>query len=273
MVQRLNKNSTFKRVLTSIAGVPVLIVCLVAGGWVLKSGLLLVSLIGMHEFYKALSDKSKPMHWAGYACAAVYYVFIGNTGNANVVTIILISFTLLVCAITVFFHKTVSIRDTAVTYFGFCYVAVLLSTIFLINETHGGWLVSVAFVSAWGCDTGAFIFGKALGKHKLTPALSPKKTVEGAIGGTLTAALLTAPIIGMAVFNGGMRYALIGAVIGAVCAIFAQLGDLFASAIKRHTGIKDFGAVLPGHGGVIDRFDSVLFTAPILYILSLIILK
>lgn len=261
--------------MTSLVGLPVLILTLSFGGWLLKGALFALSVIGMYEFYKALSGKVRIIHLTGFASAFVYYMLLGNMEDAQVITIILIGFTLVVCVLTVFFHGTINIRDAAVTYFGFCYITVLLSTIFLTTERHGAFLVAVALISAWGCDTGAYIVGRTLGrsgKHKLAPVLSPKKTVEGAVGGVVVAGLLTA-VFSVVVM--GREYGpspLTLTLIGMVCAVFSQLGDLFASTIKRHTGIKDFGRILPGHGGVLDRFDSVLFTSPILYLSALILL-
>ena len=277
MIKRMMSSSISKRILTSVAGLPVLILLLTLGGWPLKGALFALSVTGMYEFYKALSGKVKIIHWAGFVCAAVYYSMLGNMSDARAVTVILIGLTIAVCVLTVLFYRHIDAKDAAVTYFGFCYITVLLSTIYLTTERHGGFLVAVALVSAWGCDTGAYIVGRTLGKsgkHKLAPVLSPKKTIEGAIGGTLTAGALTA-LLANIFFMDRLeinRLTLTFTIVGIICAIFAQMGDLFASAIKRQTGIKDFGVILPGHGGVMDRFDSVIFTAPILYLMALVLL-
>ena len=118
---------------------------------------------------------------------------------------------------------------------------------------------------AWGSDTGAYLVGRKIGKHKLAPALSPHKSIEGSIGGMLSAAILCGLYCWL---SGKLDLKLIPAfcLIGAIGSIFGQLGDLAASSIKRYTGIKDYGNIMPGHGGVLDRFDSVLFTLPIIYI-------
>ena len=128
------------------------------------------------------------------------------------------------------------------------------------------WLI---FLSSWGCDTCAYCVGMLLGKHKMAPKLSPKKSVEGGIGGIVGAALLGAifalaanKITGAGVNPG--QYAIICGVGGMI----SQIGDLAASAIKRNHDIKDYGKLIPGHGGILDRFDSVIFTAPIIYYLA-----
>ena len=128
-------------------------------------------------------------------------------------------------------------------------------------------LVWIIFLSAWGCDTLAYCAGRLFGKHKLAPVLSPKKTIEGAIGGTLGAALLGF-LFGMAFrekMDEVLRPELVCAVSCGVGALSSQIGDLAASGIKRDHDVKDYGHLIPGHGGVLDRFDSVIFTAPAVY--------
>ena len=107
-------------------------------------------------------------------------------------------------------------------------------------------------------DTGAFFAGRSFGRHKLAEGLSPKKTIEGWVGGTVASVALGA-LVGFGLL-GSVRF---GMVIGLAAGLLGPLGDLFKSALKREIGIKDFGAIIPGHGGVVDRFDSLLFTAPV----------
>ena len=131
----------------------------------------------------------------------------------------------------------------------------------------GKYLVWLIVLSSWGCDTCAYCAGMLLGKHKLAPVLSPKKTIEGAVGGVAGAALLG--FLYGAYFEGSMTNMIQpGAISAAACAIAAvisQLGDLAASAIKRNHNVKDYGHLIPGHGGILDRFDSMIFTAPAIY--------
>ena len=143
--------------------------------------------------------------------------------------------------------------------FGFAYVAGLLSAVLIMREFLGLYYVWFIFIAAWGCDTGAYFAGRAFGKRKLAPKLSPKKTVAGAIGGTLTAAILC--VVYALIFGDGSTW-LPYAIFGIIGAILGQAGDLSASALKRHVGLKDFGQIIPGHGGVLDRFDSIQFVAP-----------
>ena len=147
-----------------------------------------------------------------------------------------------------------------------------LITIKLSNEKYGVFLLILSLCGAWLADTGAYFAGTLMGKHKLCPSISPKKTVEGLIGGTITNALL---FIGI-----GLIYSLFQAnkdniidinyfyiaILGMLCSLIGLLGDLSASLLKRQCGIKDYGNIMPGHGGVLDRFDSILFVVPFMCI-------
>jgi phosphatidate cytidylyltransferase len=147
-----------------------------------------------------------------------------------------------------------------------------LSLTLLRHHIAGGaYLYLLVFIGAWVTDTFAYFTGRLLGKHKLIPEISPKKTVEGAIGGTLFC-MGAFPLYGLIV---GKLFAvtpnyLVLVLFGLVAAVVSQLGDLIASLIKREHGIKDYGCVFPGHGGVLDRFDSILALSPVLFLLSII---
>ncbi|MBQ5801294.1 MAG: phosphatidate cytidylyltransferase, partial [Clostridia bacterium] len=127
----------------------------------------------------------------------------------------------------------------------------------------------LVFVGAWVTDTFAYFTGFFFGRHKLIPEVSPKKTIEGAIGGTLFATVGFA-VVGI-IYGYSTRNIIILAVIGIFASIVSQLGDLSASLVKRHHGIKDYGSLFPGHGGVLDRFDSILAVSAFLYVVSLFV--
>ena len=154
-------------------------------------------------------------------------------------------------------------------FFGFFYTALMLSYIYQIRMLDGGeFLVWLVFVSAWGSDVFAYCVGMLIGKHKAFPVLSPKKSWEGCIGGVAGAALVA--VIYGAVLNGAFHQEVsvaLFAILGACGSVIAQIGDLAASAMKRNNEVKDYGKLIPGHGGVLDRFDSVIFVAPIIYYL------
>ena len=171
----------------------------------------------------------------------------------------------------VFTYPKYQTEQLLAAFFGVFYVAVMLSYVYQTRMLGAGtYIVWLIFLCSWGCDTCAYCVGMLIGKHKMTPKLSPKKSVEGAVGGVIGAALLTV-IYGM-VFRGAMgsemSHVWIMAAISAAGALVSMVGDLTASAIKRNYGIKDYGKLIPGHGGILDRFDSVIFTAPLIYFLA-----
>lgn len=154
--------------------------------------------------------------------------------------------------------------------FAFLYAPVMLSFIYLTREgfSHGNYLVWFIFLCSWGSDTCAYAVGVLIGKHKMTPRLSPKKSIEGAVGGVAGAALLFVLYAYFAVnrFSAAALSLPLVAVLGAAGAGVSMIGDLAASAIKRDQGIKDYGKLIPGHGGIMDRFDSVIIAAPLIFI-------
>ncbi len=266
------------RIISAVVAIPILLFFIIVGGLPLRCAVLVLSLIGMGELYKAVSGKIKLVHFVGFALEIVYaycmYKFEINAyfkAGLNYFYIMffaIITAMLLILIILVFAHKTNTIIDGAITIFGFFYVGLLLSLICEIRESffYYSWL---PFIYAFGSDTGAYFIGSKFGKHKLTPELSPKKSVEGAIGGVVTAVLLTGIYFYFCtkfysdITVNMIIYYMIVAVVGAA---LSQVGDLAASSIKRFAGIKDYGKIMPGHGGVLDRFDSVLVTLPVVFI-------
>lgn len=161
-------------------------------------------------------------------------------------------------------------------FFCVAYAPVMLSFIYLVRELpYGVYTVWMIFISSWICDTCAYLTGICIGKHKLAPILSPKKSIEGAVGGIMGSAIVGALygyfIVESVVVEQSITWIFV--VISAVGAVISQVGDLAASAIKRNQEIKDYGKLIPGHGGVMDRFDSVIFTAPMIYFLTLLLIR
>ena len=173
-------------------------------------------------------------------------------------------------SIFVFTYPKYNNKQIMTAFFGMVYVGVMLSYIYQTRVLPGGaFLVWLIFLCSWGCDTCAYCVGVLIGKHKMAPKLSPKKSIEGGIGGLAGAALLGA-LYALAINKWGGASAGVGeyALICFVGGIISMIGDLAASAIKRNHEIKDYGKLIPGHGGILDRFDSVIFTAPVIYYLA-----
>ena len=258
------------RLISGIVLVIISLATIISGSWILFFTLLAVSLIGMRELYKVMkiSDEHVTvLELVGYLGAVLYYIAMkadfGNYGTmAIIISMILILF------VYVFGYPKYHAEQVMAAFFGVVYVAVMLSFIYLTRSLPDGkFLVWLIFLCSWGCDTCAYCVGMLIGKHKMAPVLSPKKSIEGAIGGVAGAALLG--VIYAAATQGKMaEYALICA----VGALISMVGDLAASAIKRNQNIKDYGKLIPGHGGILDRFDSVIITAPVIYYLAKMIL-
>ena len=227
----------------------------------------------MTELYKVFGIEKKAPGVLGYIFAVGYYAllyFKPQLPGESLNWFMMLFMGYLICqmAVLVFAYPKYNTQQILAGFFGVFYVAVMLSYIYQTRILPGGiftvWLV---FVCSWGCDTCAYCVGMLIGKHKMAPVLSPKKSVEGAVGGVVGAILLG--IIYAAATKGGMvEYA----IICGVGALISMVGDLAASAIKRNQGIKDYGKLIPGHGGILDRFDSVIFTAPIIYFLSVLLI-
>lgn len=165
------------------------------------------------------------------------------------------------------FHSSMRIAQIAWGFFGAIalpYLFLSLLRIFQMQEHHGDFLVLLPLLSAWGADTCALFSGILFGRHKLAPVVSPNKTVEGAVGGVIgsTAFVMLAAFFMNYHFEDLKLPMWAAAVIGIVGAILGEIGDLSFSVIKRQVRLKDYGSIFPGHGGVLDRFDSVLFAAP-----------
>lgn len=258
------------RIISGVVLLPVLIFLVVSGGIWLQVAIGFLGLVGMREFYQAFSKENRGLHTICYVFAIIYMVFIDQIINQNNYFNIFVSVFLVVLLIyTVLCHNHTNAMEGMTGFFGFFYACFLLSHVYLAREyMYGKLLIWLAFIAAFGCDTGAYFVGVTCGKHKLIPTLSPKKTIEGSIGGIATATIL-ALLYGWWIQSNfeieDVNILLLCGLTGFFGSFLAQIGDLAASAMKRYTGIKDFGNLIPGHGGVLDRFDSVILTAPVVY--------
>ena len=175
----------------------------------------------------------------------------------------------------IFWYPKFNANQVAGGIFGLIYTTFMMSFIYYTRESKDGiWFIWVIFITSWVSDTCAYIVGSAWGKHKMTPRLSPKKSWEGAVGGILGSGIATS-IFGLIYeLNHDRRFLMIPIffLIGCIGAFISMCGDLVASAVKRNNNVKDFGNVIPGHGGILDRFDSVLFTAPTVYFMIVLFL-
>lgn len=256
------------RLLSGIALVVILLTTGILGGNILWGFCLAISLIGLYEFYRVFKIE-KSLGIIGYLFAIVYYLaLLFYNGNVNGALFLAIEL-MVVAGAYVLHYPKYNTEQVFASILGLLYLPMMLSYIYQIRIAEDGlfsmWMI---FICSWGCDTCAYCVGVLFGKHKLAPVLSPKKSIEGAVGGVVGAALLGA-IYGGVVSNYLVmeKAPLYFAIICAVGAVISQFGDLIASGIKRQHQIKDYGKLIPGHGGILDRFDSVIFTAPMIYAL------
>ncbi len=245
-----------KRFLSGVIGFSLLVFVVIKGGYLLNFSIYFISIIGLREFYKAVENINiKPLYPIGYlGSTAIFLTFIFNIDLFNFVLVLLILITL---GSSVFL-KEIKLIDIGITLIGILYIPFLLFHIIYLANTKYIWLI---FTIAFGTDTFAYIVGNLIGKRKLCPKISPNKTIEGSLGGIMGSIFMS--VIYSNIFELGDLWIII--LISIFGSIVSQIGDLTASTIKRQTGIKDYGFIMPGHGGVLDRFDSIIFTAPLIY--------
>lgn len=258
------------RLLSGIVLVIAALVLIITGGNLLLVSTLLISYIGMFELYRIFHIEKELPGMVGYLAATVYYCNL-KFGFLPDLMMFVLGLLILLMFVYVFTYPKYKTEQLLAAFFGVFYVAVMLSYVYQTRMlSMGAYIVWLIFLCSWGCDTCAYCVGVLIGKHKMSPKLSPKKSVEGAVGGVVGAALLTI-LYGMVFKNAmgvGNTEVYIMAAISAVGALVSMVGDLTASAIKRNFDIKDYGKLIPGHGGILDRFDSVIFTAPMIYFLA-----
>ena len=257
------------RLLSGIVLVAVLILTVGMGGPVLYTVLLAASLIGLMELYRTVKVQNQALGVVGYLGAIGYYILMYQNKMEYIMPLIILVL-MLAMAVYVFAYPKFVAEQVMTVFFGVLYVAVMLSFVYQTRCLPDGMvMVWLIFLSSWGCDTCAYCVGMLIGKHKMAPRLSPKKSVEGGIGGVAGAALLGVLFaLAMNQWGGAQANPLHYAIICAAGGMISQVGDLAASAIKRNHDIKDYGKLIPGHGGILDRFDSVIFTAPVIYYLA-----
>ena len=265
------------RVLTALAGVPVLIAALVIRGWFAEILIVCLTLVGLRECYQALFTAGyKPCVLGGYLAAAVMWPLSLLLGATD--PLLLVAAAMGVSMSGVILSKEPSFPDAAASVYPLLACLMPFSMfMMMLNTTYGTVpgvaLITMAFCIAYGCDILAYLGGRTFGRHKLCPTVSPKKTVEGAVSGVLGGVLFALGCRALFVhaFNMPMPGIPAAILLGLVGSYAGQIGDLTASLLKRHSGLKDYGKLFPGHGGVMDRFDSVIFTLIVMYCYTLVL--
>lgn len=256
------------RILSAIIGIPLILGLVYLGDIFYSVFVLLLAILGIHEYMLMLKHRGYHLPlFIGYVGVSVIIavIHLGPLLGVNLFYPAIIAiFMTLALALLIYFEKA-DFAESALIFWGIIYLGGLCGYLILLRGLPEGLILTfLLFLGAWCNDTIAYFTGIKWGKRRLAPTISPKKSVEGALCGIVGTALLFFLLatllpewIGLT--RGG------SAIFGLVIAIFGQLGDLVESAMKRKFGVKDAGGLIPGHGGVLDRFDSLLFAAPVLY--------
>ena len=252
-----------KRLLTAVISIIVLVVILFASPAVIEAAVSVVIVLCLYELYRAFGYTKRGILLVLGVLPPVF------TALANIfnLPVLLYIYMFVLFAALVVFHDEISFRDIASVFMIGVFVTAFLWQIVSVRKLENGeYLIWAIFIGACMTDTFAYITGSLIGSHKLTPKVSPNKTVEGAAGGVL-GSVISFLLYGLIMHKAFGFHLNINAlwILGALCAVAAQIGDLSASVIKRECGIKDYGTLFPGHGGMMDRFDSIMFVAPLVY--------
>ncbi len=269
-----------RRVLFALVGAPLTVALIYAGGWIFAAALAGVAAIGAWELLRmATTGGSEPLEIPGIVLAAaiplaVHASYLG-VFQVTLTVAVLIFLALLSAVIWARGVERKPLVAFAVTIVGVIYPSLVVYMYplryhqYVLGAGAGTILVMFPVLVTWATDTGAYAFGRMFGKHKLIPSVSPSKTIEGALGGLIVAVIgawaysqfLLRPFAQLGLSPLGIL--LFGIAVG----VFGQLGDLAESLLKRDAGVKDSSKLLPGHGGILDRFDSLLFVLPVAYLL------
>ena len=267
------------RILTAVVALVIFIPVLFLSEYIIFDiAIAAASLIGTIELLKCVGIFKKYAISAPSVFVSFIFPLIVRYVTKEAVMLIGISYLFYLLYSAVFARKTISTNDIALCFFSTVFVTISFMSIIITRnlEPYGDILYLMIFIGAWSTDTFAYFTGKLFGKHKFMPNISPNKTMEGVVGGVVFCALafvlygfIIARLNG---FNAEPNYILL-ALAGVATSIIAILGDLSTSAIKRNYDVKDYGTIFPGHGGILDRFDSVMAVAPAIMIISAILLK
>lgn len=263
--------NTAVRITVSVITIPAIVLLSFLGGVYFLSFVLLISGLSFYEFAVMAKTKNSKVNVNAGIIAIIFFILNSYRFFFNNLHF-LIAFFVVLLIIELFRNNGSAILNLSTTMFGIIYLGIFGSTLVGIREyfpnidglyKHGGYLIISIFATIWICDSAAFFGGTALGKHKLFPRVSPKKSWEGAIFGFVFAILTMILAKNIVLDFLTLKDAL---VIGFIIGTFGQVGDLVESLLKRDAGVKDSSNLIPGHGGIFDRFDSLIFSSPIIYL-------
>lgn len=273
------KKIDIKRITSAILGFPLVVIVLTFGNkYIVDIFLAIVACISMQEYFNAVSKETKPIRWLGYlSCIFIAFIHIipDNVPNLllnNLIILIIPTLLLILFSIIVITNMKINFKDISFTLFGIIYIVICIGFIAQIRGLENGkLLVWYAIISAWASDTFAYFIGKRYGKHKFSK-VSPKKSIEGCIAG-IVGAVIVSLIYTYAINEiNSLNYSYICiTIMTIILSLIGQIGDFAASSIKRYVDVKDYSNLIPGHGGMLDRIDSLMFLSPFAYVFLTII--
>jgi len=275
------------RIISGIVASVILFIIMQLPPFIVGVAVFAVSLVALYEFYQSVRKVNfNPIRFIGFSTCTIFFMYLIGSAfvsdlksiflkdlyrtvfQQDIIYLITYLVTIWLLLQLVFRPKRFTLKDVAVTLLGMAYIPFLLSFAFMVRLMDNGYELSwLIIVGTFSTDIFAYFIGKFFGKKKLLPEISPNKTIAGSIGGIMGSIVCTTlyGILYINSFSGLYLNVLHYLILGILCGIISQLGDWAASAIKRNVGIKDFGHIMPGHGGLLDRIDSLIFVAPTVY--------
>jgi len=266
------------RILSAVIGFPILAIVLIyTNTLIMDVFTAIIAFISIYEYFNCFkaSKKANPTQLLGYFyCVLIAFTHFVDTHLLYRIIVAIIPISVLILFTELVFSKgKKTVKDVAITMLGICYIPLMLINLSLIrnlklsNNLDGKFLIWFVLIASWGSDVFAYFIGRNFGKHKFTK-ISPNKTIEGSISGIIGAIIIGIiySVMCNTLWGTGINYVLVSIIV-AILSIIGQIGDLAASSIKRYCEIKDFSDLIPGHGGMLDRIDSIIFVLPFAFLL------
>ena len=266
-----SKNSNIKRISTALIGFPLVALIFIVGNkYMISVVLSIIAILSMHEYLHAVSKKSNPVKWISYlSCALISLLsLVPNKMYSDVILFAILIILLLLFLQVIVTGMRTNFNDLVYTFMGIIYIVFFIGSMSMVrNLENGRILIWYVFIAGWATDIFAYGVGRRFGKHKFS-SVSPKKSIEGCIAGTIGAIVFSLIYTYFINLYTSVQYSyLYISIITLALSIIGQIGDFAASTIKRYVDIKDYSNLIPGHGGMLDRIDSLMFIAPFAYIL------
>lgn len=264
-------SSNLKRVSSALIGFPLVALIVIIGNkYMISVGLAIIAILSMHEYLHAVSKKANPIKWISYlSCALISLIsFVPQEQYGNMIFAAIPILLLMLFLQVIITGMKMNFNDLVYTFIGIIYIVFFIASMAMIRGLENGKiLIWYVFWAGWATDVFAYSIGRRFGKHKFSE-VSPKKSIEGCIAGTIGAVIVVLVYTYFINLYTNLEYSyLYISIIGLILSIIGQIGDFAASAIKRYVDIKDYSNLIPGHGGMLDRIDSIMFIAPFAYML------